>query len=180
MLHVQSLAYWKQHSFPIKIVLPGNIYGPHDNFDLEAAHVIPALVRKFVEATENNTNVKVWGDGKATRDFIHAHDVAVGIVNALNLSQPELINLSSGKEVSIKQVVDYLIDISKFSNEIEWDSSRVSGQSRRFFDISKSEELINFKQSFSLYDGLKDTFDWYKSNKDIARNNFERNIEEQN
>ena len=86
----------------------------HDNFDLEAAHVIPALVRKFVEANENNTNVKVWGDGKATRDFIHAHDVAVGIIDALNLNEPELINLSSGEEISIKQVVDYLIDISVF------------------------------------------------------------------
>jgi len=180
MLHIQSLAYWKQHTFPIKIVLPGNIYGPHDNFDLEAAHVIPALVRKFVEANENNTNVKVWGDGKATRDFIHAHDVAVGIIDALNLNEPELINLSSGEEISIKQVVDYLIDISQFSNDIEWDSSRVAGQSRRFFDISKSQNILNFKQSFSLYEGLKDTYDWYKINKNNARNNFERNLEEQN
>mgnify|MGYP001179933193 FL=1 len=180
MLHIQSLAYWKQHNFPIKIVLPGNIYGPHDNFDLEAAHVIPALVRKFVEAKMNNTDVNVWGDGKATRDFIHAHDVAVGIFDALKLSQPELINLSSGEEVSIKQVVDDLIKISGFSKKIVWDPSRVSGQSRRFFDIKKSQNLLNFKQSFSLYDGLKDTYDWYLENKDFARNSFERNLEVKN
>ena len=91
-----------------------------------------------------------------------------------------MINLSSGEEVSIKQVVDYLIDISNFSNDIEWDSTRVSGQSRRFFDISKSQNVLNFKQSFSLYEGLKDTYDWYKINKNSARNNFKRNLEEQN
>ena len=94
--------------------------------------------------------------------------------------KPELINLSSGEEVSIKQVIDHLIEISGFDNKILWDPSRVSGQSRRFFDISKSEKLLNFKKSFSLEDGLRDTYDWYSENRDRARNNFNRNLEVKN
>jgi GDP-L-fucose synthase len=110
MLHVQSLAYWAQHRFPVVVTIPGNIYGPHDNFDLENAHVVPALIRKFVEATERDLDrLVVWGSGAPTRNFVFAGDVAEGILRAAEVyNQPELVNLASGYETSIRTVVQAL------------------------------------------------------------------------
>ncbi len=175
MLDVQAYAYWTQYQLPIIVLLPGNIYGPFDNFDLEGAHVAPALVRKFVEAvSRGHDTVTVWGDGKPTRDFVYAGDVAKGIVAAGELTTPNLINLASGYETSILDIVTALVDIAGFKGTIVWDTSRASGQSRRFFDISKAKELLAYEPTTSLYDGLKKTVDWYYVNQQTARNIFDQ------
>ena len=175
VLHIQSDAYWRQYKLPIVVVLPGNIYGPFDNFDLEAAHVGPALVRKFVEAMdEDKPSITVWGSGKPSRDFVYAGDVAEGIITAAEVCDtPELLNLSSGEETTIKELVDILVQITGYTGQIEWDSNRVEGQSRRVFDISQAKERINYEHKTSLEEGLKKTLEWYKENKETARNEFE-------
>ena len=173
MLHVQSKAYGKQYGFPAIVTIPGNIYGPYDNFDLENAHVIPALVRKFVEATWNGKHgkVEVWGSGKPTRDFVYAGDVAEGMLRAAEVYESgELVNLSSGREHSIREVVDTLVEITGHQGEVDWQSSRPEGQSRRMFDISKAQNDLGYDARTSLRDGLKITVDWYRANRASARN----------
>lgn len=175
MLHIQSISYWDQHKFPAIVTIPGNIYGPHDNFDLEKAHVIPALIRKFVEATEPSAQphneVEVWGDGTPTRDFVYAGDVADGILLAGELySRPALVNLSSGTETGIKQVIDHLTNISNFDGAIRWDTSRPNGQERRSFDVSKAKRELGWQARTSILKGLAKTTNWYRANRLIARN----------
>ncbi|HVP55161.1 MAG TPA: GDP-L-fucose synthase [Candidatus Eisenbacteria bacterium] len=173
MLHVQSKAYGKQYGFPAIVTIPGNIYGPHDNFDLENAHVIPALVRKFVEATSNGKHgtVEVWGSGKPTRDFVYAGDVAAGMLRAAEVyGSGELVNLSSGREHSIREVVATLAEITGHQGEVDWQTSRPEGQSRRMFDISKAQKELGYDAKTSLRDGLQTTVDWYRANRASARN----------
>jgi len=172
MLHVQSLAYWKQHQFLAVSTIPGNIYGPYDNFDLENAHVIPALVRKFVEATEEkHERLIVWGTGIPTRDFVYAGDVAEGILRAAEVYEwPGIVNLSAGKETSIADVVHALADITNFAGQIVWDSSRPDGQSRRLFDVSKARRELDWHARTSLREGLAKTVAWYRANRATARN----------
>jgi GDP-L-fucose synthase len=172
MLHVQSLAYWRQHRFPILVGIPGNVYGPHDNFDLSAAHVIPALVRKFVEATDDGkSHVEVWGTGHATRDFVYVGDVAAGLVRmAEQCNEPVLLNLSRGEERTIAEVVEQLREITGFAGEIVWQTDRPEGQSRRLFDVSQARERLGFECQTSLAEGLKWTVDWYRAHRTTARN----------
>jgi GDP-L-fucose synthase len=173
MLHIQSDAYWRQHRFPAIVTIPGNIYGPNDNFDLENAHVIPALVRKFVEATEGNGHetLEVWGSGNPTRDFVYAGDVADGILLAGEIyDAPALVNLASGTESSIREVVDALAEITGFRGRIVWNQNRPDGQSRRLFDISKAERELGFRPRTSLVEGLRLTVHWYRVNREHARN----------
>jgi GDP-L-fucose synthase len=172
MLHIQSVAYWQQYRFPAVVTIPGNIYGPYDNFDLENAHVIPALVRKFVEAVEDgHKQVVVWGTGKPTRDFVYAGDVAEGILRAAEVyNRPELVNLSSGKEANIREVVETLAQITGFDGEIVWDSSRPDGQARRLFDISKARRELGFEARTNLREGLRFTAEWYRIHRSEARN----------
>ena len=176
MLHVQSIAYWRQHRFPAIVTIPGNIYGPYDNFDLEHAHVIPALVRKFVEATDDHAggagqSVEVWGSGKPTRDYCYAGDVAEGILAAgEHYTEPALVNLSSGTEHSVREVVTLLTEITGFQGEVAWNTERPDGQARRLFDMSKAREDMGFSCRTSLRDGLQKTVDWYRANRSEARN----------
>jgi GDP-L-fucose synthase len=172
MLHVQSLAYWNQYRFPAVVTIPGNICDPHDNFDLQNAHVVPALVRKFVEAVDDDRNVvEVWGSGRPTRDFVYAGDVAEGILRAAEVyDAPALVNLSSGKESTICEVVDTLAEITGFRGRIVWDPSRPDGQSRRLFDISKAERELGFRTRTLLAEGLRLTVDWYRAHRAEARN----------
>ncbi len=171
MLHVQSLAYWRQHQFPAVVAIPGNIYGPYDNFDLENAHVVPALVRKFVEATDEGRNrghsdppVTVWGSGRPTRDFVYAGDVAEGIVRAAEIyGAPALVNLSSGTETGIREVVETIAEISGYGGKIVWDKNRPDGQARRVMDITKARQDLGFEPHTSLRDGLRTTIDWYRA-----------------
>jgi GDP-L-fucose synthase len=172
MLHVQSFAYWRQFKFPILVAIPGNIYGPYDNFDLQAAHVIPALVRKFVEAADDGKPlVEVWGTGRATRDFVYAGDVAEGMIRmAERVNEPVLLNMACGHDHSIKEVVDALTDITGFSGDIQWLTDKPEGQDRRVLDMSLTERTLDFRCETSLADGLRKTVDWYRANRKTARN----------
>ena len=172
MLHVQSIAYWAQHRLPVIVTIPGNIYGPHDNFDLENAHVVPGLTRKFVEAVEAQSDrLVVWGTGAPTRDFVYAGDVAEGMLQAAEVyDRSELVNLASGQESSIRSVVDALKEISGFRGEIVWDSTRPDGQSRRVFDISRARTELGWSPQTSLPAGLAQTLRWYRDNRATARN----------
>ena len=173
MLHVQSLAVWRQHRFPAIVTIPGNIYGPYDNFDLEHAHVIPALVRKFVEATQTEPHgeVEVWGSGRPTRDYVYAGDVARGMLRAGEVyDRPELVNISAGRETSVREVVDMLAEVTGFRGDVVWDAARPDGQSRRRFDVSKAADELGFECSTSLADGLALTVDWYREHQAEARN----------
>lgn len=171
MLHIQSIAYERQYGFKSIITIPGNIYGPYDNFDLRNAHVIPALVRKFIETVEEGKDqVVVWGSGRPTRDFVYAGDVAEGILLAAEkYNRSELVNISSGVETSIKEVVEMLTELTGFEGKIIWDTSRPDGQARRCFDISKVKHDLGFEARTSLREGLKKTLDWYRENRQRAR-----------
>jgi|SRR6185437_188709 len=175
MLHVQSMAYWRQHKFPVVVTIPGNIYGEYDNFDLNAAHVIPALVRKFVEATDDgHASLPVWGSGKPTRDFVYAGDVAEGMILAgEKFDDPVLMNLSAGRDHSIREVVDLLTEISGFKGKIVWQTDKPEGQSSRLFDMSVAEKSLGFSAKTSLREGLRKTLNWYRANRAQARNTVE-------
>jgi GDP-L-fucose synthase len=167
LLQIQAAAYYRQHGFPSIIGVPGNIYGPYDNFDLENAHVVPALVRKFVEGND----VVVWGSGKPTRDFVYARDVADGLLLAgEKYDRAEVVNLSSGRDHSVREVVEVLIEATGFKGSIKWDASRPDGQIRRLFDVSKARTDLGFHAATSLRDGLIKTVNWYRENRDRARN----------
>ncbi|MGP0062717.1 MAG: GDP-L-fucose synthase family protein [Isosphaeraceae bacterium] len=172
MLHVQSMAYWTQHQFPVIVTIPGNIYGPYDNFDLENAHVVPALIRKFVAAVEaDQDRLAVWGSGAPTRDFVYAGDVAEGILRAAEVyDRSELVNLASGQETSIRGVVEALQEISGFRGEVIWDAGRPDGQSRRVFDVSRARDGMGWRARTSLRAGLATTMQWYREHRAIARN----------
>jgi GDP-L-fucose synthase len=168
LLHIQSVAYRQQHGFNSIICIPGNIYGPYDNFNLLDAHVIPALVRKFVEAVENKSpSIEVWGSGKPTRDFVYAGDVAEAMIKATEIyNNSEIVNISSGVETSISEVVEHLRDITGFSGQIIWNTSRPDGQCRRCFDITKARREIGFEASTDIRTGLERTGEWYRENTD--------------
>ena len=171
LLSIQSEAYFRQHGFVSMIVIPGNIYGPHDNFNLLDAHVIPALVRKFVEATDQNASaVEVWGTGKAARDFVCAGDVAEGLLRAVETQNAhQLINLSSGTETPVSEVVNHLKAITDFKGKIAWNTSRPDGQLHRRFDTTKAAELLGWQANTSLETGLRQTVEWYRKNQSQAR-----------
>ncbi len=166
-LHAQSLAYWNEHRFPAIVTLLGNIYGPNDNFDLENAHVLPALIRKFVEAAAmdhgKGQTVVVWGSGKPARDFVYVGDVAGGMVRAAEVyDRAELVNLSSGQEYTIRETVEALVEITGFEGKITWDVSKPEGQEHRMFDTSKAEHDLGFHARTSLREGLTLTVEWYR------------------
>ena len=171
MLHVQSMAYWRQHRFPAVITLPGNLYGPHDNFHLRDAHVIPALVRKFVEAVDAGApSVEVWGSGKPTRDFFYAGDFATYVLKALEVyDESVLVNMSSGEEHSIREVIELLQELTGFRGDIVWNTEFPDGQLRRQFDMSKARDELDFVAPTSLRDGLRETVDWFRENREGAR-----------
>jgi GDP-L-fucose synthase len=171
LLTTQARAYWEQHQFVSIIGIPGNVYGPYDNFHLGDAHVIPALVRKFVEATDSGADsVEVWGSGNAARDFVYAGDIADGFLTALEkYNESVVVNLSSGEETPIRDIVEILQDVSGFKGEITWNTDRPDGQLHRRFDTSKALSELGWTTTTSLRDGLKKTVDWYRANKDDAR-----------
>ena len=166
LLHVQSFAYRQQYGFNSSICIPGNIYGPYDNFNLLDAHVIPALVRKFVEAIEDNSpQVEIWGTGKPTRDFVYAGDVATGMLKAAEIyDRSEIVNISSGTETSVREIVEHLKAVTGFSGEIVWNTSRPDGQLRRCFDVSKAKRELGFEAATDIRAGLEKTVRWYREN----------------
>lgn len=171
LLTIQSEGYFRQYGFVSVICIPGNIYGPYDNFNLHDAHVIPALVRKFVEAARQNApEVEVWGAGRAARDFIYAGDVATGLLQVgEKLNCADVINMSSGEETSVRSVVNMLKTIVGYKGKVVWNRSRPDGQLHRRFDISKAKKLLNWAPRTSLQDGLQKTVDWYRTHQHEAR-----------
>jgi GDP-L-fucose synthase len=161
MGELQCQAYMKEYGMKIAVVRPTNAYGPHDNFDLESSHVIPALVRKAVEKQDPFV---VWGTGEASRDFIHARDISKGMMLALEKSDnADPLNLGTGREIKIKELVDLILKLSGYEKaKVVLDKTRPVGQQGRRVDTRKAREKIGFEAEVTLEKGLKETIDWYK------------------
>jgi GDP-L-fucose synthase len=165
MLLVQSQAYRQQYGFNSIFLLPVNLYGPGDNFNPKSSHVIPALIKKFYDAKVNKlSEVTVWGTGKATREFLYVEDCAEGIVLATEkYDKPDPVNLGSGLETPIKDLVEKIEQIIDWGGKIVWDTTKPDGQPRRCLDISRAENEFGFKARTNFEEGLKKTIDWYIS-----------------
>lgn len=163
MLLVMSQGYRQQHGFNSIFLIPVNLYGPGDNFDLNSSHVIPALIRKVYEAKKRgDRTVTVWGTGKATREFLYVEDAARGIVLATeryNKSEP--VNLGAGFEISIKDLVEKIVKLMKFKGKIVWDNSKPDGQPRRMLDVSRAKKEFGFVATTLFDEGLTKTIEWY-------------------
>jgi GDP-L-fucose synthase len=166
-LLVQAQAYRQEFGFNSIYLLPVNLYGPGDNFDLETSHVIPALIRKFLEAKEQKRDtVVVWGTGQATREFLYVGDAAEGIVLAAEKYEgSEPVNLGSGFEISLRDLVQLIARLTGFEGQIAWDSSKPDGQPRRKLDTSRAEQEFGFRAKVSFDEGLKKTIEWYLSSR---------------
>ena len=167
MLLVQAQAYRQQYDFNAIFPLPVNLYGPRDNFDLETSHVIPALIRKYIEAKEQGkSQVVLWGDGTPTREFLYVEDAVEGLLLAAehyNSSEP--VNLGSGNEISIKDLAEMIACLTGFEGELVWDTTKPNGQPRRALDVNRAKQLFGFHAETSLKEGLKPTIEWYQANK---------------
>lgn len=166
MLLVQAQAYRQQYGFNAIYLLPVNMYGPGDNFDLKSSHVIAALIRKIAEAKRDNKNyIEVWGTGKPSREFLYVEDGAEGIILATEkYDKPEPVNLGSGIEISIKNLVNLICKLMDFKGEIRWDNSKPDGQPKRRLDTSRAKKEFGFRAKTSFEKGLKKTIDWYLKN----------------
>jgi GDP-L-fucose synthase len=164
MLLVQSQAYRQQYGYNSIFLLPVNLYGPGDNVDLESSHVIPALIRKCVEAKAHGVDrIVVWGDGTPTREFLYVEDAAEGILLATEHYNDSLpVNLGSGYEVSIKQLVEMIADLTDFKGQIVWDPTQPNGQPRRKLDTQRAEQAFGFLARTSIETGLARTIAWYR------------------
>jgi GDP-L-fucose synthase len=163
MLLVQSQAYRQQYGFNSIYLLPVNLYGPGDNFNPDSSHVIPALIKKFVEAVrEKKPSVDVWGTGSASREFLYVEDAARGIVLATErYNKPEPVNIGAGKEISIKDLVTIIKEQTGFTGEIHWDTTRPDGQPRRCLVTSRAEKEYGFVAQVPFDEGLRRTVDWF-------------------
>jgi GDP-L-fucose synthase len=164
ILLVQAQAYRAQYGTNAVYLLPVNLYGPEDNFDLQSSHVIPAMIRKFVEARERGTpEVVLWGDGSPTREFLHVADAARAFRLALErFDGPEPLNLGSGEEISIHDLARVIAEVAGYEGALRWDPSRPNGQPRRRLDTSRAADLLGFQARIPLAQGLEDTVRWYE------------------
>lgn len=164
MLLVQSQAYRQQYDFESIYLILVNLYGPRDNFDPRSSHVIPALIKKCVEAVATGaSSIEVWGDGSATREFLYVEDAAEAIVLAaerFNGDQP--VNVGSGREIAIRDLVALIARLTGFSGQIAWDTTKPNGQPRRQLDVSRAERFFGFRAQTSFEEGLRRTIDWYR------------------
>ena len=162
---VQSQSYRQQYGFNSIFLLPVNLYGPRDNFDLNTSHVIPALIRKCVEAVQSGASeVNCWGTGQVTREFLHAEDCAEGIVLAAETyNQSEPVNLGAGFEISIKDLAEKIAELTGFTGRLVWDASQPDGQPRRCLDVTRAEREFGFRAKIGFDEGLGQTIKWYKN-----------------
>jgi len=164
MMLVQSEAYRQQYGYNSIYLLPVNLYGPHDNFDLHTSHVIPALIRKCLEAkARGDKEITAWGDGSPTREFLYVEDAAEGILLAAerhNNSEP--VNLGSSYEISIRDLLQTIVHLTEFKGRIVWDTTKPNGQPRRKLDVSRAQEAFGFTSQISFEEGLRRTIDWYQ------------------
>lgn len=164
-LLVQCQAYREQYGTNAVYLLPVNIYGPRDNFDLQSSHVIPALIRKALEARDSgSTEMVCWGDGSATREFLYVDDAAEGLVLAAErYNDAEPVNLGSGEEISIRNLVELVAEQCGFTGKIVWDTSKPNGQPRRKLDTTRAAERFGFQSKTSFKEGIQRTIEWYEA-----------------
>jgi GDP-L-fucose synthase len=171
MLLVQAQAYRQQYGFNAIYLLPVNLYGPRDNFNPASSHVVPALIRKAVEAQEEGQKeMVVWGDGSPTREFLYVEDAADGIVSAAekyNGSEP--VNLGSGYEISIKDLSEMVCRMTGFQGKLIWDTTKPNGQPRRGLDVSRAKEYFGWSAQVPFDEGMRRTIDWFKQNREKIR-----------
>ncbi|MBT9151380.1 MAG: GDP-L-fucose synthase [candidate division WS2 bacterium] len=165
MMLVQSQAYRQQYGFNSIYLLPVNLYGPGDNFDPESSHVIPALIKKIFDAKESGKDyITVWGTGEATREFLYVEDAAEGIILATEkYNKPDPVNLGSGFEISIKELVELIAELAGFDGEIRWDTSKPDGQPKRCLDVSRAKEEFGFEAKVDFREGIRKTIEWYRT-----------------
>jgi len=165
MLLVQSQAYRQQYGFNAIYLLPVNLYGPRDDFDPATSHVIPALIRKCVEAREAGAaSITAWGSGSPTREFLYVEDAASGILLAAErYDKPEPVNLGSGMEISIRNLVELIARLTGFEGEVVWDTTQPDGQPRRMLDTSRAEREFGFRAQVGFEEGLRRTVEWYEA-----------------
>lgn len=167
MMLVQAQAYRQQYGYNAIYLLPVNLYGPGDNFNPDSSHVIPALIKKFVDAIDSGSDkVEVWGTGAASREFLYVEDAAHAIVLAAEkYESAEPVNIGSCMEISIKDLVELISELTGFKGEIVWDTEKPDGQPRRCLDVSAAEKGFGFKAEVPFRNGLKKTIEWYRENK---------------
>lgn len=167
MLLVQSQAYREQYGFNSIFLLPVNLYGPRDNFDPRSSHVIPALIRKCLEAQDSGVEeIVVWGDGSPTREFLYVEDAADGIVTAAEKYNGGLpVNLGSGYEISIKDLAEMIVRLTGFEGKLVWETDKPNGQPRRGLDVTRARELFGWSAQVPFEEGLRRTIEWFKENK---------------
>ncbi|MGH7138296.1 MAG: NAD-dependent epimerase/dehydratase family protein, partial [Pirellulales bacterium] len=171
MLLVQGQAYRQQYGFDAITLLPVNLYGPRDNFASETSHVIPALIRRAIEARDaGDSFLEVWGTGSASREFLFVRDAARGIALAAEhyeLAEP--VNIGSAQEITIRELSELICDLCAFKGELRWDASRPDGQPRRCLDTERARRAFGFSASTKLRDGLIETIAWYERNRDALQ-----------
>ena len=162
-LLVQAQAYRAQYGSNFVYLLPVNLYGPGDNFDLDSGHVIPAMIRRFIEARDSGVEtVTLWGDGTPTREFLHVTDGARAFRLALErYDEPEPVNIGSGDEIAIRDLAELIADLTGFGGSIAWDTTKPNGQPRRQLDTTRAQKLLGFRASTDLRSGLRTTIDWF-------------------
>jgi GDP-L-fucose synthase len=171
MLLVQSQAYRQQYGFNGVYLLPVNLYGPDDNFHERSSHVIPALIKKCLDAKASDANeIVLWGDGSPTREFLYVDDAARGVVDAAEkYNESDPVNLGSGAEISIKDLSEKIAEITGFKGRITWDKTKPNGQPRRKLDTTRAREKFGFEAKVQLEEGLKQTVEWYLKNHALAK-----------
>jgi len=167
MLLVQSQAYRAEFGFNSIFLIPVNLFGPGDNFDPESSHVIPAIIKKCLDAVESKADyIECWGTGEASREFIYAADAAEAILLATEYyNGPQPVNIGTGSEIKIKDLAAKIARLTGFAGRIHWDSSKPDGQPRRQLDVSRAKELFGFEAKTPFDEGLKQTIDWYRRRK---------------
>jgi GDP-L-fucose synthase len=167
MLLVQSQSYREQYAFDSVVLFPVNLYGPRDNFDLETSHVIPALIRKCVEARERGERrLVVWGDGSPSREFLHARDAAEAIVAAAErYDKSDPVNVGAGFEIKIRDLVPLVAKLCRFEGEVVWDTTKPNGQPRRMLDTSRALREFGWKARIPFEEGLRDTVEWFEGHR---------------
>ena len=164
MLLVQSQAYRQQYGFNSVVLFPVNLYGPRDNFEPQTSHVIPALIRKCIEARERgDKSVVVWGTGNASREFLHVRDAAEGVVAAADrYDESEPVNIGAGFEIKIRELVPLVARLCRFQGEIVWDATKPDGQPRRMLDTSRALRELGWKAATPFEEGMRETVEWYE------------------
>lgn len=167
MMLVQSQAYREQYGYNSIFLLPVNLYGPRDNFDSATSHVIPALIRKCITAKENGeSQIVCWGDGTPTREFLYVEDAAEAILLAAErYDRSDPVNIGSGMEISIRDLVEQICRLTEFEGEVVWDTAQPNGQPRRCLDVTKAKKEFGFQAAVEFEDGLRKTIEWYIANR---------------